>query len=145
MAGPTRGPRIDFDLRPCLQVLEPQVFTKQIAISAALLLALPAVALSQSTVTLNQLTGIRGLKAQGVLGLTQSPTAPMPGDLGRASAMVDLNGARVASEISDNAPDVHLTVRTAALHAVRAVFQMNEPAEAAPILTKAQPGDPASR
>jgi hypothetical protein len=68
------------------------VFTKQIPIIAALLLALPAVAFSQSTVTLNQLTGIRGLKAQGILGLTQSPTGPMPGDLGRASAMVDLNG-----------------------------------------------------
>src|SRR5689334_23597625 len=52
----------------------------------------PATALSQTTVTLNQIPGIRGTKAQGVPAVTQAPVGPMPGDLGRCSAMVDLNG-----------------------------------------------------
>jgi hypothetical protein len=68
------------------------VFTKQITLSAALLVLLPAGASSQTTVTLSQIAGIRGLKAQGVPAVTLPPTAPMPGDLGRCSALLDLNG-----------------------------------------------------
>lgn len=52
----------------------------------------PATALSQTTITLNQIPGIRGIKAQGVPGVTVAPQAPLPGELGRCSAMLDLNG-----------------------------------------------------
>jgi len=56
----------------------------------ATLLALRATA--QVTLQLDDLAGTRGLICQGVSGFTGPPFAPVAGELGRTSALVDLNG-----------------------------------------------------
>src|SRR5262249_2064625 len=69
---------------------------KRLAIVLAGWSLLAGAASAQTDVLLNQLSGVRGMKVQGQPGLTGPPTAPMAGDLGRSSALVDLNGDGLA-------------------------------------------------
>ncbi|HEX5012456.1 MAG TPA: hypothetical protein VFY71_18865 [Planctomycetota bacterium] len=47
---------------------------------------------AQTTLQLANMSGERGLICQGVLGVSGPPLKPVAGDLGRSSAVVDLNG-----------------------------------------------------
>jgi hypothetical protein len=55
----------------------------------------------------------------------------------------ELNGSPAAAQLESTAGDTHVTLRTAALSRVEAVIRVSEPAEAAPLLVRPAPGDPA--
>ncbi len=84
---------LDFDLRACPQVLERQVVTMtKLPVTVLLVALLPAGLAAQVTLQLDDLAGTRGLICQGVPGFTGPPFEPVPGELGRSSALADLNG-----------------------------------------------------
>src|SRR5262245_31440125 len=92
-AGPSSGAGIDFEPPTCPQVLEQQVFTtRNLSCGAFFVSLLSCVAAAQTTLQLDDMSGERGLICQGALGVAGSPLKPVVGDLGRSSAVVDLNG-----------------------------------------------------
>jgi len=69
------------------------VFTTHTLFRGAFFLALLSSATAaQTTMQLDDMSGERGLICQGALGLAGSPLQPVAGDLGRSSAVLDING-----------------------------------------------------
>lgn len=69
------------------------MFTKTNVLGAVLAVAFAAaVAKGQTVLQLDDMSGVRGLICQGQLGVSGPPLQPIKGDLGRTSALVDLNG-----------------------------------------------------
>lgn len=66
--------------------------TKHVLSASVLAALLAPAASSQGMVMLDELAGIRGLACQGQPGFTGPPFQPIVGELGRSSAVVDLNG-----------------------------------------------------
>ncbi len=62
---------------------------------------------------------------------------------GATGASATQGGARIPVEVESTPGDTHVTVRTAPVSRIDAVIRVTEAAEAAPVLVRPEPGDPA--
>ena len=77
--------------------------------------------------------------AGGPLAMELSPAFAAGASLRGA----EVNGARAAAQLVATPGDAHVSLRTGALSGLQAVIRVEEAAEAAPVLAKPEPGDPA--
>jgi glycogen debranching enzyme len=64
---------------------------------------------------------------------------------GAKPVRAEVNGTAAGTPLETTPADAHVAVKTAAVRRVHAVIQVEEPAEAPPVLVKPAPGDPAPR